>query len=106
MNSNGLSTYLLGFRNDVFKLLPMKETADAGTDNHLADYLDMLISNVKGAMKTFPELEKQRRFINVVNNLSYLAENEVPFAKWRKIILNSTRSIEDLKFSYNGGSDK
>lgn len=104
MNSNSLSTYLLGFRNDVFKLLPMKETADSGTDNHLADYLDMLISNVKGAMKTFPELEKQRRFINVANNLYYLAENEVSFAKWRKIILNSTRSIEDLKLSYDGGS--
>lgn len=101
---NSLSTYLLGFRNDIFKLLPMKEAHNSGCDNHLSEYLETLIDNAKGATKTFPELNKQRKYIYVTNNLSFLAESDIPFVKWRKTILSSTRGIDDLRKIYDGGT--
>lgn len=102
LKQSGLFTYLFGFRNDVFKLLPMKESADIGDDNHLLEYLDTLISNARGALLTFPELNTEKKYINVTNNLCYLLDAQAPFSKWRKIVLNSTRNIEDLRDRYSG----
>lgn len=108
---NSITTYLLGFRDDIFKLLPMKETYDGGETNHIYQYLEMLIINAKGAMVSFPQLKAQKKYLTVANNLNYLfTEKELTFAEWRKIILKSTRYINDLQLLHNkddgGGGDE
>lgn len=100
-NLYSIITYLLGFRNDVFKLLPMRESSDCGVDNHIEEYLDGLISNAKGALIIFPELKKEKKFISVANDLCFLSDHTSTFQKWRKTILSSTRNIEDLKEKYS-----
>ncbi len=107
---NSITAYLLGFRDDVFKLLPMKETYDGGEENHIYQYLEMLIVSAKGAMVSFPQLRSQKKYLTVTNNLNYLfTETELAFAEWRKIILKSTRYINDLQLLYKkdnkGGGD-
>lgn len=93
--------FLRSFRNDVFKLLPMKEAYDEGTENHIHEYLDSLITNAKGSMVAYPELLACKQYLYTINNLSYLYENkEVEFSKWRKIVLDSTQSINDLYWLY------
>lgn len=100
-----LSNFLLGFRNDVFKLLPMKEAEDNGIENHLIDYLDSLVINAKGSMVAYPELAKQKSYHYVVNNLSFLMSNTVEFSRWRKIVLSSTRNLQDLYLKFGGLKD-
>lgn len=97
-----ISNFLLGFRNDVFKLLPMKEAEMDGTDNHLKDYLESLLVNAKGSVVVYPELSTQKQFLYAINNLAFLLSNEVTFSRWRNIVLSSTRSIDDVYLIYGG----
>lgn len=97
-----LKNFLLSLRGDVFKLLPMKESEMSGTDNHLSEYIEAMIINLSGATKTYPTLAAQKQYLYVLNNMNYIRNNEVDFKKWRKIVLNSTRYIDNL-CSYYGG---
>ena len=54
-----ISTFLSTLRNDVFKLLPMKEAFNEGKDNHISDYIYSLIVTAEGALVTFKELDKE-----------------------------------------------
>ena len=97
-----LRNFLSSLRGDVFKLLPMKESEMSGLDNHMGDYIESLIINVTGAMKTFPILASQKQYLYVVNNLQYINSHSVDFKQWRKSILNSTRNIDNLCVQYGG----
>lgn len=97
-----IKTFLQYLSGDIFKLLPMKEEELQGLPSTLNDYLDAQIINVRGALKTFPELGEQKKYLYIVNNLEYLRNNEVDFAKWRKTVLNSTRYAKDLSASIGG----
>lgn len=97
-----LLNYLSNLRGDVFKLLPMKESEMSGMNNHLNDYIESLVVNVGGALTTYPILASQKQYLYVINNLQYLLNQPVEFKKWRKIVLNSTRSIDNLYLLYGG----
>lgn len=98
--------YLDSLRNDVFKLLPMKEDCVNGADNHIQDYLNGLIVSSEGAIVTFGELGKSKSYIYVLNNLNYIANHlNMEFNDWRKIILGSTSSLTNLIKQLNGGED-
>ena len=96
-----LRNFLSSLRGDVFKLLPMKESEMSGLNNHMSEY----IINLTGAMKTFPILASQKQYLYVVNNLQYINSHSVDFKQWRKIILNSTRNIDNLCVLYGGETD-
>lgn len=94
-------TYLTGLQNKVFKLLPMREAYDCGTDNHLYDYLDNLQSNCKGAFICYPELSENGALVEVQNNIAFLTDNkDIAFKKWRTIVLRSTRLIHSVLDEY------
>ena len=97
-----VATFLQYLAGDIFKLLPMKEEELQGATSTLNEYLDAQIINVRGALKTFPELGEQKKYIYIINNLEYLRNNEIEFAKWRKTVLNSTRYAKDLSVSLGG----
>ncbi len=91
--------FLKGYRNDIFKLLPMREANDLGVDNHLSDYVKALIINGKGAMITYPELANKKQYLYVINKLSFLAEDKTDFKQWRSLVLGATQDINTL-FNY------
>ena len=82
----------------------MKEDELAGADNHLDEYLDSLITSMSGAMLTYPALAEEKLYIYALNNMNFIHSNSVEFPKWRKIILGSTRFIDDL-YGHFGGKD-
>ena len=45
---------------------------------------------------------KEKEYLYVINNLNYIYTNEVDFAHWRTIILNSVRGLSNLHGSYSG----
>lgn len=100
-----LGNYLLSLRGDVFKLLPMKESEMSGLNNHVDEYIESLIVNATGAMTTYPILASQKQYLYVLNNMQYLRSNTVDFKQWRKIVLNSTRGIDNLCALYTGGTN-
>lgn len=97
-----LKKYLSSLRGDVFKLLPMKESEMNGLDNHINEYIESLIINLTGAIRTYPILATQKQYLYLVNNLQYICSHSVDFKQWRKIVLNLTRSIDDLYVLYGG----
>ncbi len=98
-----LSSFLLSARGDVFKLLPMRESEENGVENHLTQYLENLIINFSGATITYPILKEQKQYLYVLNCLQYMKNHSIEFATWRKIVLNSTKSINDLYTYFCGG---
>lgn len=100
-----LLNFLSNLRGDVFKLLPMKESEMNGVNNHLTDYMETLIINIKGAVATYPVLANEKQYLYVINNLQYLLKNSIDFKQWRKIVLNSTRNIDNLFVLYGGVKD-
>ena len=98
--------FLNSFRNDVFKLLPMREATEDGKENHIADYIPNLIITAEGAVITFKELETMKPYIYVLNNLNYMSKHlSLDLNDWRKIILNSTSILTNLIKKLNGGED-
>ena len=97
-----LVNFLFGVRGDVFKLLPMKESAMDGEENHILEYIESLLINLKGAMSVYPVLNGQKQYLYVVNNLEFLSEHvdNIEFNLWRRIILNSTSNINLLFLQY------
>lgn len=103
---NRIVPFLNGIRSDFFKLLPMREDADNGLENHLDEYINNLIVTVEGASITFNELEESKPFLYIVNNLNYISRHlDLDFNHWRKIILTSTSSLTSLIKELNGGKD-
>lgn len=98
-----LGNYLRSLRGDIFKLLPMKESEMSGMNNHMTEYLESLIINITGAMTTYPILVSEKQYLYVVNNIHYLRDQPIDFGQWRKIILNSTRNIDNLCAQYGDG---
>lgn len=100
-----LTNYLIVLRNSIYKLLPMKEGEGQGSDNHINEYIDSLITNINGAGETYPMLVSHREYLWVINDLQYLRSYKVSFSKWRSIVLNSTSAIEGLYQLYKGACD-
>lgn len=91
---NIVETYLRGVQGKIFKLLPMREDADAGAENYLAEYLDNLCANYDGAFECYPELNAIQEMAEVRSNIYALKANiDIDFFKWRTIVLRSTRLI-------------
>ena len=97
-----LIKYLNCITGDVFKLLPMKEAEMKGQDNHLGEYLETLIVNLKGAVGTYPELANEKQFLYIINSLQFLADNTIEFKQWRRIVLSSTRYINNIIVTIGG----
>lgn len=97
-----LQVFLRDLRNDVYKLLPMKEAELNGVDNHLEQYLSSMIDNLTGAQVTYPELAKEKLFLYTLNKLNFIHTTQVEFAKWRTVILDATKSIDTLYRSHGG----
>lgn len=97
--------YLKNLCGYVFKLLPMKEAAGEGTDNHLGDYLDKLIINIKGAMDAYPVLGESEQIVYLLNDLTYMLGHDLNFKTWRKTILDATHDISRLYISLGGNED-
>lgn len=86
----------------MFKILPMKEDALIGIENHLDEYILTLLDNMAGAVENFPVLKNEKKFIYVQNNIYYLAHEESTLKKWRKYILDSRKLLAELKEKYGG----
>lgn len=96
-----LETYLSSLQNKVFKLLPMRESYDAGENNHLDEYLVNLCANCEGAFACHPALTSIREIVEVRNNVEFLKNNiDLDFKKWRAIILRSTRLVHNVSARY------
>lgn len=100
-----LNTYLTSLRDMIFKLLPMREEHDEGTENHIGEYIENLYANYAGAFACYPELEGVKEVVEVYNNIAFLKDNEVEFARWRSMVLRSTRLIQSVALKYEEVQD-
>lgn len=102
-----LTTYFSTLPNKIFKLLPMRENEESGTDNHLSEYLDNLCANFAGAFDCYPELSDIAELVEVRNNIVFLRGNQdVEFKRWRSIVLRSTRLARTVAERHGLGDER
>lgn len=83
-------------QNKVFKLLPMREAYDLGEENHVYEFLDNLLSNIPGAITYYPMLKEEGIIVEIQGNLAFLQDKNIPFTKWRSVVLRTTRLVHSL----------
>lgn len=99
-------TYLNKLLNKIFKLLPMREEYDDGTDNFLFEYLEYLRHNYDGAFALYPEFCKDGYLVEVQSNIARLgSEENIEFAQWRALVLRSMRLIHRSIKKYQEGAN-
>lgn len=91
------SSYIGCLIGKVFKILPLKE--ESSPEAVLA-YCDSLWIEMSGAIKTFPELECDPRYISLLNIIGYLTMNEVSLPRCRREVF---RAIDIVNKMRDGG---
>ena len=86
--------YLIG---KIFKILPLKEEVLA---EDFAAYCDSLWIEMSGAIKAFPELDNDPRYISVLNIVGYLTMNEVDLPRCRREVFQAIDIVNKIR---NGG---
>ena len=89
--------YISNLQSKIFKLLPMRESNDAGFENHIDEYIDNLCTQVKGAFSCYPDIAQIPEVIEVECNLHAMKDNlDMEYPKWRSTILRSTRLLQTV----------
>ena len=91
------SAYMDRLIGKLFKIIPLKEEVSADT---FFSYCDSLWIEMSGAIKTFPELENDTRYITILNIVGFLTMNEVDFPRCRREVF---QAIDIVKKIQNGG---
>lgn len=97
-----LSIFLNCLVDESYKILTSYES-DNGGEKYFA-YLDSLSSDMMGAFKTFPELQKNRHYIKAVNLVNYLRDARVGHFKCRRLTFEIISEIELAEFDFGGDS--
>ena len=64
--------FLKKIKNDIFKILPLKEESNSG----LSDYIDSVSVQLNGAIHTYPFLSEDTDYLTVINVINYLKNND------------------------------
>lgn len=64
--------FLKKIKNDIFKILPLKEESNSG----LSDYIDSVSVQLNGAIHTYPFLSEDIDYLTVINVINYLKNND------------------------------
>lgn len=91
------SVYMEHLIGKIFKILPLKEEVLA---EDFVSYCDSLWIEMSGAIKTFPELENDPRYISLLNIIGYLTMNRVDLPRCRREVF---QAIDIVKKIQNGG---
>ena len=76
----------------------MREAYDGGVDNYVYTYVDNLKINCAGALKIYPSLTNELRFLDVIVTIATISDQKdsMPFQTFRSAVLRSTRLIHSL----------
>lgn len=86
--------YLNSVIGKLFKILPLRE---AGDTNEFRLYVDGLWSEMSGALKLFPELWDDPRYLSILSILGFLCMNEVSVEKCRREVFQSINIVKQIR---------
>ena len=98
-----LYVFIRGLTGRIFKMLPLREESDTGTQVYLTEYMDSLARDVIGAMTTFPELSEFPEYITVVNTIQYLNTNESDSSVFRKEVFHMLTVLNGIDSKLRAG---
>ena len=88
------STYFYSLVGRIFKILPLRE---AGYTPEYRAYVDALWMEMSGALKLFPELWNNSKYVSVLNIIGYLSMNEVDVTKCRREVFQAINLIQQVQ---------
>lgn len=97
-----LFVYIHALTGRIFKILPLKEKEDDGEEVFLNEYIDGLWNDMKGALRTFPELEEVPEYMSVCNKVSFLASEEFDLKTCRKTVFGALKLLNRLEGKLGG----
>lgn len=87
-------TYFYSLVGKIFKILPLREAGDT-VEFHA--YVDALWAEMSGALKLFPELWDNNKYISVLNIVGYLSMNSVDVAKCKREVFQAINLIQQIQ---------
>ena len=100
-----LFVFIRGLTGRIFKMLPLREESDKGSDVYLEEYMQSLARDVIGAMTTFPELVHYPEYITVVNTVQYLNSEPSEFTVFRKEVFHMLEILNGISRKMQTGGD-
>lgn len=88
------NTYFYSLVGRIFKILPLREEGDTDA---FRTYVDALWMEMSGALKLFPELWNNSKYVSVLNIIGYLSMNEVDVAKCRREVFQAINLIQQVQ---------
>lgn len=88
------STYFYSLVGKIFKILPLRE---AGDTTEFRAYVDGLWMEMSGALRLFPELWDNSKYVSALNIVGYLSMNEVDVAKCKREVFQAINLIQQIQ---------
>ena len=94
--------YLVSLTAKIYKLIPMRDDAEAGANVFIDRYIESLLMEMIGALDTYPVLRGNDKYISIVNTTQYLAHNHTAHSVWRREAFKMLHTLDCLKNSFGG----
>lgn len=88
--------FLKKIKNDIFKILPLKEESNNG----LIDYIDSVSIQLNGAIHTYPFLSEDIDYLTVVNIVNYLKNNDFSIKQCKREVFKCLDILNKITKKY------
>jgi len=91
-----IKEYLNYLIDSVFKILPLKEEENIG----LNEYIDSLIIQVIGAKANYGDLNKNQKFMSILNILYYFKNNDFTIKQCKREVFKCIDILKHILKEY------
>lgn len=88
-----INDFLENIIGGIYKILPLKEESNP----YLAEYLDSFLIQLNGAIKTYPTLSSNSKYIAVVNTIQYFCYNDFTEKQCKREVFKCIENIKKIQ---------
>lgn len=99
-----LALFLETLTGKIYKILPLKESSDSGSNVHISEYVASLLIEIVGACDTFPQLKEYAGYLGIVNTIQYISQHNISVKVCKREVFKMLRLLEDIEKQIGGGS--
>ena len=93
--------YLNNIKGGVYKILPLWEEEHDGADVHLDIYLSMLVDEMTGALSTFPILQEDPQYLEVVSHIHAMRSDNMDQTTCKRKVFHMLSCLEKSEARYH-----
>lgn len=99
------TTFLHSLTPKIYKLMPMREELENGSNIFLDEYVESLKIELIGALDTYEVLSDDGYYHAIVNTVQYMSSFQMSLTRWRSEVKKMLRLIDKLVNAVGGEDD-